>query len=157
MENTIEVLEDLLVKHQTELLKIHEEIEPLERKKLRIEREIKLLEELIGIKKEAIQLEALSVSLSDKTGREAYEELARNYFKDKPFKEDEIREIATKTGLLIKEKPITEQYSRNVIAQLLEEEFLERAERGVYRYHQQAEEQEQQTPLRRRTPISLDE
>jgi tRNA(Ile)-lysidine synthase TilS/MesJ len=74
-----------------------------------------------------------STRFKGKSGLEAYKDLLINDFLNKPFKEKDIRELATSEGLRIKKKPIKEITSRSIIAQFVENGLLERIDRGLYK------------------------
>ena len=142
MDDIIEIYKDQLVKKQERFLEISEKIAPLEQEKNRTERHIKALEQLIGSNEEAEQLiikEKTAGSLSTKTPTEAYKELGSDYFEGESFKEPKIREIATKEGLEVNNKPISDSYSRAVIARLISNGTFKKVRKGIYRYRQRQE------------------
>jgi len=135
MNNIIEIYKSQLIIEQERLLEISEKILPLEQEKARTEQNIKALEQLIGSKEESVKPESI-INLAGKPPIEAYKELANDYFKDKSFKDKDIREVANKEGLRVRDEFISGSYSRALLARLLEKDFLEKVGKGLYRYKQ---------------------
>jgi len=135
MNNIIEIYKSQLIIEQERLLEISEKILPLEQEKARTEQNIKALEQLIGSKEESVKPESI-INLAGKPPIEAYKELAKDYFKDKSFKDKDIREVANKEGLRVRDEFISGSYSRALLARLLEKDFLKKAGKGLYRYKQ---------------------
>ena len=75
--------------------------------------------------------------MAGKTGTEAYKELSKDYLRGETFRERQIRELSDKEGLRINGKPIARPYSRTIIRDLLDSGFLEKVERGLFRYKQE--------------------
>lgn len=157
MEDIIEIYKSQLEIKEKKLFEITEKIFPLQKEREGIEKDIQALKQLIGSNDKTIPKTG-EQSLGEKAPMEAYEELGRDYFKDNSFKEPNIRELATQKGLEVNGKPISGSYSRAIITRLIERGTFERVKSGVYRYHQQGEEQELQLRRRKiRMPIHIDE
>ena len=149
MDNIIEIYKDQLLIEKERFLEISEKMAPLEQEKIRTEKNIKALEQLIGSNKETKQtiISEKEGSLSNKIPMEAYKELGRDYFKSESFKEPKIRETATKEGLKVNGKPISGSYSRAVITRLIENGTFEKVTKGLYRYRQQEEKRTEEFGL----------
>ena len=135
MNNIIEIYKSQLIIEQERLLEISEKILPLEQEKARTEQNINSLEQLIGSKEKSVKPESIG-NLANKAPIEVYKELAKDYFKDKSFKDKDIREVANKEGLRVRDEFISGSYSRALLARLLEKGFLEKIGKGLYRYKQ---------------------
>ena len=146
MNDIIKIYKDHLESEKRRLLEVSEEIAPLERKKNRIEQNIKALEHLIGSQKETGENESLTGSLVGMSGYEGYKKLIKNSYINVPFREREIRDHTNKEGLRIKGKPIARPYSRTIIRDMLENGFLEKIDRGLFCLKKQEKETE---PIRR--------
>ena len=81
--------------------------------------------------------QALVADLIGKSPKEAYRQLAKTHFKDKSFREKDIRELANKEGLRVRDKLIANSYSRSILIELRQEGFLEKVDRGVFRVRDQ--------------------
>lgn len=139
MDNISQIYEKELKNEEENLTAILEEIAPLARKKAIIEKNIESLKHLISSKKEIDKPISISESgsLAGKTGTEAYRELSKDYLRGEPFRERQIRELSIKEGLRIKGQPIARPYSRTIIRDLLDSGFLEKVDRGLFRYKQE--------------------
>jgi predicted CopG family antitoxin len=153
MDKILDVYEKQLKKEQDGLDDVLQELTPLEKKKAAFEENIKALKQLIVVEKERakpdvkanaeIELPAFAAKatgrMMGKAGLEAYKELSSVDLKDKSFRENDIRELANKEGLLINDKFISSSYSRALLVRLIEQDFLEKVEnkRGFYRYKEQ--------------------
>ncbi len=123
---------------------------PLESQKKMLDEKIKTIEHLMSLegkndisdagsidepnKKTEIgekQIETVG-PLTGKTGLEAYRELIETDFKNRPFKEQEIRKLANEKGLLINNKTISGSYSRGLLARLIDQGDLKRIGKGVF-------------------------
>jgi len=153
MDNLPEVKELLKVakKRHEALCREREEIikklAPLENQKKLLSEKIEAIERLLELENESIDLNdkpeepketiiSHSVEdniLSDKAPMEAYKYLAKNYFKNRAFREKNIRELANEKGLLVNGKLITGSYSRAVITRLLEQREFVKVKKGLYR------------------------
>lgn len=139
MSDVVKLLEEHLEKKKAELQKLQREMDPLERKRIAIQEDMRAYEHLIASEKRnsepVIEQESLEITgvLVGKRGLEAYKELAAFHFGDRAFKEKDIRDISNQEGLRIRGKPISGSYSRNLIIRLLDEGLLEKVERGSYR------------------------
>jgi len=133
MNDIIEIYKAQLLIEQGKLHEISEKIVPLEQKKIRTEKKIKALELLIGSEEETIKPKPVS-HLIGKSAIDVYKELAKDHFKEKSFKEKDIRELATEKGLRVRGELISGSYSRATIARLLEKGFLEKVALGLYKY-----------------------
>ena len=132
MNDIIEIYKAQLIIEQGKLFEISEEIVPLEQKKIRTEKKIKALELLIG-SEETAKPKPIN-HLTDKSAIDVYKELAKDHFKEKSFKEKDIREIASEKGLRVRGELIAGSYSRAIISRLLEKGFLEKVAIGSYKY-----------------------
>ena len=141
MNNFIKIYEEHLKIEQDKLIKIFEEILPMEQKRDLIQKNIEALEHLIKSNKVLVGSESILQigRFVDKSASEAYKELAKEDFREKGFREREIRELVSKEGLRIKGKPIARPYSRTIIRDLLDNEFLERVDRGLFRFKKDGE------------------
>lgn len=132
MDNIIQIYEEHLKIEQDKLMEILDKIVPLEKKRDLIQKNIEALEHLIRSNVESKSI-LQTGRFMDKSASEAYKESAREHFKEKGFREREIREFVTKEGLRIKGKPIARAYGRTIIRDLLDKDFLERLDRGLFR------------------------
>ncbi len=120
--------------------KLQDEYEETIRRKEEIEKKLRNIETTLELDKGALIKPSIeetpsfqSTRFKGKSGLEAYKDLLINDFLNKPFKEKDIRELATSEGLRIKKKPIKEITSRSIIAQFVENGLLERIDRGLYK------------------------
>ena len=156
MSDMLNALREGLREKKAQYQDIIHRITPLEQKRKLLEERIKAIEHLISLEEgEAkpiidIELEeglteggiesedeTLTASLIGKSPKSAYKELAKTYFKDKSFREKDIRERANKEGLRVKGKLIASSYSRSLLIELRKEGFLEKLDRGLFRAKQQ--------------------
>ncbi|MBW1822454.1 MAG: hypothetical protein JRI92_11990 [Deltaproteobacteria bacterium] len=113
---------------------IQEKITPLKQEMDDLNKEVDALKLLIGAEKKSKITPTIKGRLSDMNGMEAYKELSKNYFQDRPFRESEIRKVAIKEGLIIRRKIIGRNTSWGIIKGLYTDGFLVRVDKGVYRY-----------------------
>ena len=73
---------------------------------------------------------------TNKVARDAYEEIAKDHFKGKAFRERQVRDYANEEGLRVKGKPIYRDYSRTIIRGFLEKDIWEKVDRGLFRHKQ---------------------
>ena len=139
---------EIITKKVTE---IYDEYEEVIRRKKQLEKKIKAIEELflsdsapksttiLGKGGNALKYlpSATIGELTGLSGKKAYTKLVENDFKDRAFKEKNIRNLANKKGLQIRNSPIGEVTSRSIIADLIKDGILERLKRGLYRYKKQ--------------------
>lgn len=122
------------------------QIQPLEQKKVELQELIKTIERSLSLSEgtiiqldeeilEDVETETLPATgpLMGKGAMKAYKETIINHFRDRSFTEPELRERATKDGLLINGQKIAKSYSRSVIVQLRKQGFIKRVKRGLYR------------------------
>lgn len=146
MNDMLIALENRLTELRKERESVITRLAPLENRKKMLGEKIKTIEHLISLedepdisieepnKKTEIdekQIESVS-PLAGKTGQEAYRELIETDFKNKSFKDIEIRKIANEKGLLINNKHITGSYSRALLARLIDQGDLKRIGKGVF-------------------------
>ena len=72
-------------------------------------------------------------TVSSESLTQKYKELIPSHFLYNSFREKEIREFADSTGFRIRGKLISSSYSRAVLFDLVQENFLEKPEIGLYR------------------------
>lgn len=133
-------MDDKIVAFEQGIKKLISEYKRVIRRKNEIEEKLRFIENALELNKgtlfeDAVKEEprpANSMRFAGKVGLEAYKELAQIDFKGKSFNDKEMKELATKEGLLIKGKPIKPVTSLSIIGQLFKEGFLERVERGRY-------------------------
>ena len=84
------------------------------------EQNIKALEHLISSKGKTVKPKNIS-GLTGKPAIEVYRELAKNHFKDQPFRDKDIRDLATEKGLLVNKSainpPLCYRSARNISCQ----------------------------------------
>ncbi len=125
-------------------------IQPLEQKKVELQGVIKTIEHSLSLndgtiiqfeedaaKNAGAERPSMAGPLTGKSAVEAYKTIIINHLKDRSFTEPELRERATKDGLLVNGQRIAKSYSRLVIVQLRKKEFIKRVKRGLYRFVKQ--------------------
>lgn len=150
MDDMLNILKQRLSQSKSEYDGLLKQLEPLHQKKNLLEDRIKTIEHLISLEQGTTESpqksikfrieESESKELAGKKPSIAYEELIRNYIKDKSFNESNIRNLATVRGLRIKDKAITSSYSRTILLELVQRGILERTERGKYRLRSEIKE-----------------
>ena len=74
---------------------------------------------------------------------EAYKKTILEYFYDKSFRQQHIKDVATEQGLRIKGKIVVRKTSSDTLRKLLGEGFIVRIEHGIYKYnHEQISQSE---------------
>lgn len=66
---------------------------------------------------------------------EAYKKTILEYFFDKSFRQQHIKDMATKQGLRVKGKIVTRKTSSDTLRDLLGEGFVVKIEHGIYKYN----------------------
>jgi len=146
MNDMLRVLNNRHVELFEERKGVIDKLFPLESQKKMLDEKIKAIEHLISLEGESgilidepnkkteideKQIENVD-TLAGKTGQEAYRELIETNFKNRPFKEQEIRNLANEKGLLINNKTISGSYSRGLLGRLIDQGDLKRIGKGVF-------------------------
>lgn len=66
---------------------------------------------------------------------EAYKKTILEYFIDKSFRQQHIKDVATEQGLRVRGKIVTRRTSSDTLRELLGEGFIVRIEHGIYKYN----------------------
>jgi len=143
MDDMLSILRKRHAEYNEELSDVLKELGPLEKQKNDLEERMEAIQKLILLEEGATQHKEneheneikdkpIGEPLSGKSGQEAYEILVTTAFRDKNFREPDIRKIATEKGLRINNKPITSSYSRAVIGRMIEQRTLKRVKKGLF-------------------------
>jgi len=130
----IDIYKDQLKIKKAEIERVLEQMSPLQQTLNELKKEFDALRVLISPYKKDKPLPIVKGRFYGMTGVEAYKDLAKNHFKNKPFREAKMRSVAQKEGLSIRGKGINRNTSCGIIKSLYKEGYLERVNKGLYRY-----------------------
>lgn len=137
MSNRISILRSWLEEAEKDLQNLMEKIAPWLKEKENFEKKIKYIENLISLEEDTEEAEVISTTtigkLTGKNAIEAYKELFKTDFKDRTFKEHEIREFANANGLSVRNNPLRASYGRSLLKDFVKDGLIVRVGRGEYR------------------------
>jgi len=73
--------------------------------------------------------------MSGLTVIDAYKKTILDYFRDKSFRQQHIKDVATEQGLRLKGKIVTRKTSSDTLRDLLGQGFIVKIEHGIYKYN----------------------